>query len=298
MRRFYLALAMLMLVATGGPSNSGSVSVTGMESISRYVQSHHLTTSLLFDGGSLFLAPVGGTPRLPEARALHLWLSYLSGSNVVRGATVMYARATLNLRPLNTGIGVEPSPMKPFIARPVWAISWDWSGTHSCPILLRGAVTKAPRQSRPVLLIAADGSGEGLFYETRGDSAPCAGIPEDPPSAKIAQYHVSIAWTLVDRRGPVAHVRIAPLPCSYIGETSTRLGGDPNTMTLALIARVLMVRPPCASDKSTDVVEVRTGYLGHLRLTEAPTGLGNPTLFRPAEISYFDGVSRTLQANL
>jgi hypothetical protein len=268
-------------------SNPNVINVRVATDSRRAVRGAHLIRRLLFDGRTLQLDVARGASRVDEAHAIALFRAGSLPWTIVENVTVVYADATLRL-PVETGGVIRPRVIPAFQHRPVWAFIFS-NGPHSCPaepVTKTGAV--ALPEPQQVELIAADGSGEGVSYQTRG--ATCWG-PIIAPQAEVASYYVSLPWTAssITSAGGIARYH-APPACGDIEYTPTSRTAAGTTF--GVYASVLMARPPC----KTPPQPTSTGLPGTagVALVHDPTGLSRSRFTTPAmHFTYFDGRSHT-----
>jgi hypothetical protein len=257
------------------------------------VRAGSVTTQLLFDDGELRIdPPPPGKPTLDEAEAIaYLRAGSLPGSYVdVSDVVVAYGRATLTLPVDTAGTDIRPARVPAFTSRPVWLLLHE-NGGHGCPAM---PSTTAPspseqptREPLPVELIAADGSDEGVAYNTAGT---LCGTPV-AAKAVVATYTLSVPWTQTNPQADgTATVTATPPECGVI---SGYVGpGEPES-TIAVGATVLLARPPCQGDRQPGSYDAlnRGAPLQH-----APTGLvtGMYTDGNTKQFHYYDGTDRSV----
>ena len=248
------------------------------------IRDARLMKPLVFDGGSLQLDVAQGTPRVDEAHAIALFRAGSPPMTFVERVTVVYVDATLRLPVETAGMVIRPRIAPKFDHRPAWAFLWSM-GSHSCPAYGSGA-RSAPAPEH-VELIAADGSGEGVDYQTRGSECPghITG-----PNAVVASYYVSLPLTSAPHPTATNALRIGPPPpCGDIGLTlsgHTRSHGN-----IGVYAFVLMARPPCSRPHQPTATQ-RPVPIG-VPLIHDPTGLSVGRFTSPEHFTYFDGARHT-----
>ena len=207
--------------------------------------------------------------------------------SLVENVTVVYADATLRLPVETAGMVIQPRVIPAFQHRPAWAFIWS-NGPHSCPLeTAKSTRSVALPEPQHVELIAADGSGEGVSYQTRG--SPCAG-PITAPHAEIASYYVSLPWSTAPTTGSDVAVRYpVPPPCGDIEYTPS--SGSADTETFGVYAFVLMARPPCSTPRRH--TSTLRSFAARAVLLHDRTGLSLGRFTSPGNFTYFDGVSHT-----
>jgi len=174
-----------------------------------------------------------------------------------------------------------------------------------------------------VLLLAADGSGEGSWYTTRG--SVCLERPTGPTLMSAVQQ-TSLAWTLIERSGSNLVLRasvprctkdiesgLGPGPTPGVGSLVSSIPGPtPNfgseVYTLALYAYVVMAPDRCGPAGRTVKAPVSLPVIGGVTLPAsalrpAPTGpartihtpLDTDDGTLPPAYSYYDGLTHTLR---
>jgi hypothetical protein len=267
-----------------GGGGSSTVRVQAATDAREAVTDAHLAQPLVFDEGALRLDIARGAPRLVEARAVALFRAGSPPTTLVENVTAVYAAATLRLRVVIGDMVIRPRVVPAFARRPVWAFIWS-DGPHSCP---RSAPSPDSPEPFHVELIAADGSSEGVTYDTRG--SPCGGAPVGP-RVSVASYYLSLPWTVVSREssGVVLRYPTAP-PCSETEYIPT--GVDKSNATIGVYAFALLARPPC--DRPEQVTTAARAVPSDVALVHEPIGL---TVGRTTGIdhtfSYFDGDMHT-----
>jgi hypothetical protein len=248
------------------------------------VRSARLTLPLSIDG-ALRLDPLAAPPRLDEAHAIALFRAGSSPVTVVGDVTVVYAAATLHLAVSTNGLVIQPRVVPAFDHRAVWAFIWT-DGPHGCPAIRALPAHPVPEPQR-VLLIAADGTGDGVSYQTRGSfcDAPVTG-----PRANLASYYVSLPWSLASHTGSEVVLRYATPPrcgdIEYSPITTTA-----TSATLGVYALVLMAHPPCIVP--TQPTNSSRSIPANAALTHNPTGLSEGRFTSMGRFTYFDGVAHT-----
>ncbi len=293
-----LLIAGVAVIATHSSTHRGATPPSGADlsginvrqatDSRRAVRGAHLIRPLLFDHGSLQLAVVGGSSRVDETHAIALFRAGSPPGSTVANVTVIYADATLRVRVEASGV-IQPRVVPTFEHRPVWAFIYS-NGPHGCPAEV-APQTGAIRLPEPVHveLIAADGSGEGVNYQTRGSE--CA-EPTTASRAEVASYYVSLPWTPSTRgKWFVAHYQ-APPACGDIEYTPT--GGSRNSVTFGVYAFVLMARAPCTTPRQP----TSTGLQATIgtKLLHDPTGLSLGRFTTSGtHFTYFDGRTHAIR---
>jgi hypothetical protein len=252
----------------------------------RAVRDARLVRPLLFDGAALRLDVGRGSPRVDEAHAITLFRAGSVPSTTVESVTVVYAVATLRLPVKTEGIVIQPRVVPAFERLPVWAFIWS-NGPHGCPAQAASTGSVALPEPQHVELIAADGSDEGVSYQTRG--SPCGG-PITAPHAEVAAYYISLPWSASSITSTARVVRYpAPPPCGDIEYTPR--SGNASGMTFGVYAIVLMARPPCSTppQPTSTARPVAAGVV----LLHDRTGLSLGRFTAAAHFTYFDGRSHT-----
>ena len=104
-------------------------------------------------------------------------------------AVVVLAKVTMKVPVSADGLALRPATMPAFNGRDAWVMLWQ-GGPHSCPVITSPG--PGGPEPQPVEIIAADGSGEGVSYQTGGSF--CA-EPVTGPTATPAVYQESLPWT-------------------------------------------------------------------------------------------------------
>lgn len=244
-----------------------------------------LTRPLLLDGGKLRLDPTSATPRLSEDRAVRLWATgTMPGSvSITEQAVVVLAKVTLQVPVSADGMALRPATMPRFVARDAWVMLWR-NGPHSCPQITAGASGPGGPEPQPVEIIAADASGEGVSYQTRGSF--CSG-PVQGPTAAPAVYEESLPWTVASTAATSLTIAFTVPECAVQSGIS---GPDP----LWVGATVVMGAGPCPGAKpgpATATVQRSAGTVpahGATGLLVGRSSDGGKSL------TYFDGQPRSL----
>lgn len=286
-----LGVHLLTAGSAATPTSGEPIAVTKPADARVAVHDARLTHPLTFDGGALRLDRASGTPAVSEEQALTLFraggMPYTQTDDVV----ITYAEATVSIPVDTNNESVVPHDLPTFTHRPVWAVLWDYNGPIYCgknPPQVTGPVP------RSVALIAADGTGEGIQYTTRG--TPC-GQPITGPTARILNYLQSLPWVVVSvAANGDATVQVTLPPCA------TLVGGNgPDSRGGAtILAGVAMVRPPCTvtghAARNTTIIPANGQPLDH-----GPTGLlpGRVSLFSGGNadtaFTYYDGTTHTIR---
>ena len=303
-------MATLALLSTACPSSPPpkAVPVTRARDVVPFIKDARLTKPVAFDGGKLRLDPISGSPKMSEQQALRRWLSAAGG--MPGGVVLVYTRATLRIPvAADPNVGVKPRVVPVFKKRSAWAIFWYVGGPFSCPTGLppakgqqRPSRTPIPRNtpaSQLIELLAADGSNEGIVYESGGRSGVCF-QSVIAARAHPAWYVYSAPWRVGASGNPRETVVASPPPCSALWV----IDGPENphdVWTYQILTKKLMVKPPCSTDKAIltiDYVRSRGPYGSPdlANVQHPPTG---PTLytFEPPTIKYFDGATREFKTN-
>jgi hypothetical protein len=241
----------------------------------------------LIDGGKLRLDPTPDTPRLSEERAVRLWATGVSPGGVSEAdqAVVVLAKVTLRVPVSSEGMGLRPASTPTFTARDAWVVLWQ-NGVHSCPAITSPG--PGGPEPQPVEIIAADGSGEGVSYSTRGSF--CA-EPISGPTATPAVYEQSLPWTVASSTPTSVTIAFTVPACGF----QTGLAGpNGSSYTVWVGATVVMGAGPCVGAKpgpATATIYRRAG-------TEPTHGATGLLVSRSSEdftkLTYFDGRTRSL----
>ncbi|HLW16292.1 MAG TPA: hypothetical protein VKV69_02900 [Actinomycetota bacterium] len=287
-------LGLALIALSLALQSAGPVTFASSKKTRSLIAGAHLTRTLVFDNGSLRLTPAHEDPLISEAHALELWQSRGGGYQVVAGVDVFFARATVRGLPKR----VQTDAQAPhFEDRPAWVIMWVFAGPTEC-----GRLSAAPSHATRIIpaptlieLIAADGSDEGVTYQSFG--AACGGT--SGPFASAATYQISAPWKIVSaatQRCPVVGHPcvdhnfvdlIVTIPrCAHIagGEAG---GGRNEASNLFVFAEVPMTGPCAGTKQVTDSSPIIGSpvppTLGLLQGFE--TGIG--------VLQYFDGALHT-----
>jgi hypothetical protein len=273
-------------ITTSGPP----LTVTTSSDARSAVEDARLNRTLVIDGGKLRLDPTSDTPRVSEDRAVRLWATGLMPGSITdtEQAVVVLAKVTMQVPVSVAGMALRPATTPTFKGRDAWVMLWQ-PGPHSCPALpVRTDVPTGGREPQPVEIIAADGSGEGVSYQTRGSF--CA-EPISGPSATPAVYAESLPWT-VKGSTPTSMTIAYTVPAC--GLQTGVAGPNGSSYTVWVGATVMMGAGPCPGAKpgpATSTVGRRPGT----NPTHGATGL---LVGRSSEdftkLTYFDGRTRTL----
>ena len=270
-------------ITTSGPP----LAVATSSAAKAAVKDGRLTRTLLIDGGKLRLDPTSATPRLSEDRAVRLWATGVSpgGVSVADQAVVVLAKVTLNVPVSADGLALRPASMPTFAGRDAWVMLWQ-TGPHSCPMIRSPG--PGGLEPQPIEIIAADGSDEGVSYETRGSF--CA-EPIRGPSASPATYQESLPWTMASSTPTSLTLSFTVPACGF----QTGLAGpNGSSYTVWVGATVVLGTGECIGAKpgpATATVRRRAGT----NPTHGATGL---LVGRSSDdftkLTYFDGQTRTL----
>ena len=255
------------------------------------IRAGHLLRPVLIDGGTLRLDPLPGTPRLSESRAITLFRAGATGPTLVSYVTVVYALTTLRLRVPNDPRPVVQYRTAPvFDHRPAWIVIWRDEDFHGCKEGPEPGSNAPAQQS--VELIAANGSGEALAYTTGGSR--CGRTV--PPQVGVANYYVSLPWTVASRSGSRVVIRHpAPPACGSTQgspfESDIESDAGRTNATFRVYADVAAVRPPCHSPDHDTVVEnaPRNATLLHVK-----TGVSVGYDTSGTSLTYYDGTTHTI----
>jgi hypothetical protein len=283
---------------TEAPIAAPAVSVRVATDTRSEIRDGHLSRAVLIDGGTLRLDPVSGTPSVTEAHAIALFRAGSQPGSSVSSVSVVYALVTLRLAAdTDPARVIQPRSTPVFEHRAAWVIIWrDTGDFHGCLEGPEPGSSAPPRQS--VELIAADGSGEALAYDTGGSQ--CGRTVG--PHVAIASYYISLPWTVASRIGSRVVLRYpAPPACSDREDSPYATG--PNSATFSVYAYVLMARPPCTTPKqgSTLVDSAPPNATLHHVKTGLSVGYFTPkpghVIVDPAgsTFTYFDGATRTIR---
>jgi hypothetical protein len=239
----------------------------------------------VFDEGALRLDIARGASRVVEARAIALFRAGSLPTTLVENVTVVYAAATLRLRVVIGDMTIRPRSVPTFARRPVWAFIWS-DGPHSCPA--HAAVNPDSPEPLHVELIAADGSGEGVTYDTRGSR--CGAAPVGP-RVNVAGYYVSLPWTEVSRGSSSVALRYPAAPaCSDTEYVPVSV--DKSNATVGVYAFALLARPPC--DRPEQATTATRAVPSNVALVHERTGLAvGRTTEGDGAFRYFDSVMHT-----
>src|SRR3954469_19110436 len=159
------------------------------------VHDGRVSRSLVFDGGALHVDPAEGDPHLDEAGAIKvLRAAAPPGSSItVTDVVIGLGTVTLATPVTNDGDLITPKNGPEFRNRQAWVVLYE-NIAHSCPMMPArptGATPPDLREPLPVVLLAADDSGEGVSYAGRGSF--CGG-PAMGPAAHPRRMAVSLPW--------------------------------------------------------------------------------------------------------
>jgi hypothetical protein len=254
------------------------------------VKDGRLTRTLLLDGGKLRLDPTSDTPRLSEDRAVHLWAAgSMPGSfSEADEPVVVLARVTLQVPVTSPDLTVRPATMPRFVGRDAWVMLWR-NGPHSCPALpVRTDAPTGGPEPQPVEIIAADGSNDGVSYQTRGSFCE---QPTQGPTATPATYQESLPWTLAKNTPTTLTLAFTVPPC---GQQTGLAGPNGQTFTMWVGATVAMGAGPCLGAKPGPAT-LSIGRNTQNNPTHGATGL---LVSRSSDdyknLTYFDGQTRSL----
>jgi len=267
-------------------SSKGAVSVRIATDTRAEIRDAHLSRPVLIDGGTLRLDPISGTARVSEAQALALFRAGSMPFTQVENVMVVYAAATMRLAVNDKDSLPRPRVAPVFTHRAAWTFIWS-----ERPIFCGESPQTSPApEAQSVELLAADGSGEGLTYQTRGS---LCGNPVSP-QVGIASYWVSLAWTVASRTGVNVVLRFATPPVcgdeSYAPYTSSA-----TSVTFRVYAEVLLAKPPCFEPRpKTTIVRSAptTATLFHVK-TGLTVSRSNAT--RNRDLTYYDGTTHTIK---
>jgi hypothetical protein len=255
------------------------------------VRDGKVVRTLVFDEGALRIRPAPEPHPRGEAKAIALARSSSPVGSTTDASDVIvgYGLADLRLEVTVKDQAVQPEQPPSFHDRPVWFVVHE-NGAHSCPALpsrtARGNGTRE-REPLPVMLIAADGSGEGISYRGRGTFCE---FPVEEPVARPALYSLSLPWRVASSTASSLTLAVQLPRCSAI---STITGpGWPDT-TLGISADVVMARGACRGESTRPVVVQRARDGSTPK--HAPTGLVRGMMTEPDRFSYFDGAAHTIR---
>lgn len=253
---------------------------------------------MLIDGGVLRLDPLSGTPDVSEAQAIALFRASTPApgpspspappvgmGSRVGPVSIVYALVTLRLAvPRDPTLVIQPRREPMFEHRAAWVIIGG-AARIGGSLCADGRSTVPPPQ--PVELIAADGSGEALAYQTAGRG--CGRTVQ--PQVAVAGYYVSLPWTIASRNGGRIVIRYAAPPaCGDMEEAPTETG--PTSATFSVYAYVAMAHPPCARPKQGSTL-VR--YVPpNATISHVNAGLSVGTYTSATTFTYFDGTTHTI----
>ena len=290
--RVCVLFAITLTLASCPSHQQRAPSNVSLQGVMPLIKDARLIQSVSFDGGSLTLDPAPTPPQITEQHALTLWEAAEGEGNgsPTSDAVVFLANATSTL-PISRQVLTSKDASAPaFTHRPAWIFMWDFTPV-SC-IGLPGN-TQPARPPISMELIAADGTGEGIFYTTRG--AVCPG-PEGGPVATIAEYWVSLAWKVAQVNGRIATIRIPLSHCGREGSSGAVLDHTSHYL-LAYSERIYMQHAPCDGDMpSMNIVEPTPpfGAASWGKVKHAPTGLTFARTSSKHGLLYFDGVEHSV----
>ena len=251
------------------------------------VKDGRLTRTLLIDGGRLRLDPTSDTPRLSEDRAVRLWATGVTPGGITdtEQAVVVLARVTMQVPVSVDGLALRPAAMPAFNGRAAWVMLWQ-NGAHGCPMITsRGPGGLEPQ---PIEIIAADGSGDGVSYQTRGSfcAAPISG-----PSATPAVYAKSLPWTVKSSTPTSVTIAYTVPACGLLTGVA---GPNGSSYTVWVGATVMMGAGRCPGAKPGPAMSTVARRPG-INPTHGATGLlvGRSSA-DSNKLTYFDGQTRSL----
>jgi hypothetical protein len=252
------------------------------------VSDARLTRTVVIDGGRLRLDPTSDVPRLSEDRAVRLWATgAMPGSlSDTEGAVVVLAKVTMSVPVAADGLALRPATMPTFKGRDAWVMLWQ-EGPHSCPVVTSPG--PGGPEPQPIEILAADGSGVGVSYQTGGSF--CA-QPIRGPSATPAVYQESLPWT--EKSSTPTSVTIAyTVPACGVQNGGLTASG-PSSATVWVGATVVMGAAPCPGAKPGPA----TSMVGRGRAADVKHGKTGLLIGRSSggfqHLTYFDGQTRTL----
>lgn len=273
------------------PDQGPPVAVHDAKDARAAVRSAGVVRTLVFDGGVLRVSPASNRHPVGEAHAIAVARSSSPAGTTteVSDVVVGYGLATLTLPVTTKDMVVRPDDAPSFRNRPVWFVVHE-NGAHSCPPLPpstpHGNGTRS-REPLPVLLVAADRSGEAIAY--RGGGSFCR-FPEEQPVATPAVYSLSLPWRVLSSTSTSLTLGAQPPRCAAISTISGP--GWPDT-TIAVSADVVMVRGSCHQGTDRPVVAQRPRDGSSPR--HAPTGLVRGMMTTLGHFTYFDGATHTIR---
>jgi uncharacterized membrane protein len=257
--------------ATGAPV----VRVENSQDLTPYIRDARLRRSVEFDRGILRLDPPEQRPAITESRAIQLFRAGSQPNAIATDVVVFLAQATVTLTP------TPAQDLPGFRSRTVWVVVYG-DGPINCP-LMTVSPGAPPAPQTPIALIAADHSGQGLGYTTRGSFCR---RPATGPRESALDYILSVPWTAVRGRGKAVTLRALQLPqCSAVFSAGWG-SGEPVTVW----AIVGMDKTACPDASST------ISGPGWPPGPHAPVGIVTGFVTTPQGFTYFDGRTHHLPA--
>lgn len=233
-----------------------------------------LDASLQLGDGALRLDPATAPPGMRETDAVRLWATGNGLGQTLTGDTVVFlADATVRLpvaRPQVPDLSAWGIPR--FTHRTVWAIATT-AGLSNCPAQASSVAVAGPQpQLASVMLIAVDGSGQGVTYSTGVSNC----FPRRPPSAEVASYAVSVHSSVTASTPPCGSVDGTITSSDRTGVTSSTTG-----------VQVWMLGERCEGSMSVATLLRRPAGAAQDGLE-----LGRRSLNLSSGLEYFDGQLR------
>jgi hypothetical protein len=273
----------------GPPTSAGPPFAVATSSDAKpAVSDARLTRTLVIDGGKLRLDPTSDVPRLSEDRAIRLWATGVSAGSLsdTERAVVVLAKVTMTVPVASDGLALRPATMPTFHGRDAWVMLWQ-NGPHSCPAITSPG--PGGPEPQPIEILAADGSGVGVSYQTGGSF--CA-EPLRGPSATPAVYEESLPWTEKSSTPTSLTIAFTVPACGVQNGGLTASSASSSTVWVG--ATVVLGAAPCPGAKPGPATAmVSRGR--DAEVTHGKTGLlvgRNSGGFQ--HLTYFDGQNRSL----